>query len=304
MARIPSHILDDLASRFLINIPYEVKEDAVRICFKVEEAWWFFQDFYMKDAKLGRKPVFNEFAAAMFQHVAFLRPMAGGLDRLLREWRAHKLAVPTCGAVLLSPALDKVLLVQDYHNSWGFPKGKVNLGETPEGCAVRETREEVGYDIGPLLRPEEFLEHEVRCRDGAQSVRLYLIPGVEEVTMFGTRTRGEVRAIQWFPLASLPESRRDKRARTLLGRSPNQFFMAFPFIREIRAWAELAGARKAPEAEVEVVVEVEEGPLQAWGREAEAFMPRAWAELALDLGALLEAAMSGGSDSRPGPAGA
>jgi 8-oxo-dGTP diphosphatase len=33
------------------------------------------------------------------------------------------------------------------HNTWNFPGGHLELGETPEQCAIRETLEEVGIKI-------------------------------------------------------------------------------------------------------------------------------------------------------------
>ena len=53
-----------------------------------------------------------------------------------------------------------MLLVQGFwsKNSWGFPKGKVNEGEDPARCAVREVLEETGYDISSIISNREFLE--------------------------------------------------------------------------------------------------------------------------------------------------
>lgn len=44
--QIPSDILDDLASRFIINVPVEERSDFIRICFQIELAHWFYLDFY------------------------------------------------------------------------------------------------------------------------------------------------------------------------------------------------------------------------------------------------------------------
>lgn len=43
---ITADILDDLASRFIINVPDDERSDFVRICFQIELAHWFYLDFY------------------------------------------------------------------------------------------------------------------------------------------------------------------------------------------------------------------------------------------------------------------
>lgn len=43
---ISMDILDDLASRFIINIPDSDRNNFVRICFQIELAHWFYLDFY------------------------------------------------------------------------------------------------------------------------------------------------------------------------------------------------------------------------------------------------------------------
>lgn len=43
---IAADILDDLASRFIINLPDNDRTNFVRICFQIELAHWFYLDFY------------------------------------------------------------------------------------------------------------------------------------------------------------------------------------------------------------------------------------------------------------------
>ena len=58
-------------------------------------------------------------------------------------------------ALILHPANGTILIAQrkaDVHkaNFWEFPGGKCLSGETPQQCAVRETREETGLEINVL----------------------------------------------------------------------------------------------------------------------------------------------------------
>lgn len=54
------------------------------------------------------------------------------------KFKEYKKNVPTYGAMLMNQDLTKVVLVQGFGNSWGFPKGKRNETEDPVLCAVRE----------------------------------------------------------------------------------------------------------------------------------------------------------------------
>lgn len=65
---IPGDILDDLASRFIINVPVEERTDFIRICFQIELAHWFYLDFYCsaEDEKLVPCGI-KQFAMHMFQ---------------------------------------------------------------------------------------------------------------------------------------------------------------------------------------------------------------------------------------------
>ena len=83
------------------------------------------------------------------------------------------------------------LLVQGYPSgtSWGFPKGKLEEGETDIDAAVREVYEEIGFDIRHLIEENQYLDASVKD----SVARMYIIPGVAENTVFEPKTRNEIR---------------------------------------------------------------------------------------------------------------
>ncbi|KAI1905169.1 hypothetical protein AGOR_G00013370 [Albula goreensis] len=201
---IPTGVLDDLCSRFILHIPSEERDNAIRVCFQIELAHWFYLDF--------REDV----------------------QKVLEQWKEYKMGVPTYGAIILDETLDNVLLVQGYlaKSGWGFPKGKVNEDEAPHDCAVREVLEETGFDIRDRICKDTYIEQKITD----QLARLYIIPGVPKETKFNPKTRKEIRNIEWFSIEKLPSHRNDMTPKSKLGLAPNKFFMAIPFIRPLREW--------------------------------------------------------------------
>ncbi|XP_020295379.1 m7GpppN-mRNA hydrolase isoform X2 [Pseudomyrmex gracilis] len=232
---IPSDILDDLSSRFIINVPEEERKDLVRICFQIELAHWFYLDFYCTEENPKLKSCnFKEFATHIFQHIPFLKPHVQYIDAVLDQWREYKQNVPTFGAIVLNEDMTKVLLVQSYwaKHSWSFPKGKVNEDEEPYLCAIREVLEETGFDISNLIDKNEYIESVIND----QVVRLYIISGVQKDTKFQPKTRKEIKNVEWFTIADLPNTKKDMTSKQKIGVGPNAFFMVVPFVRRMKRW--------------------------------------------------------------------
>ena len=68
----------------------------------------------------------------------------------------------------------------------------------------------------------------------------FQIPGVPEDTQFAPRTQREIRDIQWFPIAGLPNSKKeeitDDPVLNPFNVSFNNLFMVMPFVSGIRRW--------------------------------------------------------------------
>lgn len=231
---IPNGVLDDLCSRFILHIPSEERDNAIRVCFQIELAHWFYLDFCMQNAPGLPQCGIRDFAKAVFNHCPFLLPRGEDVHKVLDRWKEYKMGVPTYGAIILDESLDNVLLVQGYlaKSGWGFPKGKVNEDEAPHDCAVREVLEETGFDIRDRICKDTYIEQKITD----QLARLYIIPGVAKDTKFNPKTRKEIRNIEWFSVEQLPCHRSDMTPKSKLGLPPNKFFMAIPFVRPLREW--------------------------------------------------------------------
>ena len=91
------------------------------------------------------------------------------------ECRYERLATSLSGAVLIVPvtAQDELVLIREYgvgveRYELGFPKGKVEPGETWEAASVRECMEEAGYRperltlLGEVSLSASYMQHMTR----------------------------------------------------------------------------------------------------------------------------------------------
>jgi mRNA-decapping enzyme subunit 2 len=138
--------LEDVHTRFLLNLPPRELETADRIFFQLEQAWWFYEDFLADSCdKLPHFLQFKPFAAQLFQYSPLLPSTK--FHEMWNEFAAYKRQISTYGCILLSQDYQKVVLCQLYKSeTYTFPAGKVNQGEVGLAAACRETYEETGFD--------------------------------------------------------------------------------------------------------------------------------------------------------------
>ena len=76
------------------------------------------------------------------RQVPGLQPFQHQLEEIYWRFNAYKQTIPTMGAIILDPSMEKCLLVRGWRSAdgWGFPTGKINKDEADDACAVREAR--------------------------------------------------------------------------------------------------------------------------------------------------------------------
>ncbi|KAF2806311.1 DCP2-domain-containing protein, partial [Mytilinidion resinicola] len=238
--------LDDLCVRFIINLPQEELESVERICFQVEEAQWFYEDFIRPlDPQLPSMNL-KKFCLLIFQHCPLLSAFSEyHHTQAYSEFLAYKTRVPVRGAIMLNDAMDQAVLVKGWKKGakWSFPRGKINKDEKDLDCAIREVYEETGFEIkeAGLVKDEADMKYiEVSMRE--QHMRLYVFRGVPMDTYFAPRTRKEISKIDWYKLSDLPTlKRKGQNPQHVQGNGEdvykdNMFYMVAPFLGPLRAW--------------------------------------------------------------------
>ena len=235
--------LDDLCVRFIINLPPEELESVERICFQVEEAQWFYEDFIRPLDPSLPSLTLRAFSLRIFQHCPlFSQWDVQHYTTAFAEFLAYKSRVPVRGAIMLNEAMDHVVLVKGWKKgaNWSFPRGKINKDEEDLDCAVREVYEETGYDVkqAGLVKDDQGTKFiEVNMRE--QNMRLYVFRGVPMDTRFEPKTRKEISKIEWYKLTDLPTAKKNKHQETVNESLPmhaNKFYMVAPFLVPLKKW--------------------------------------------------------------------
>ncbi|TYZ63293.1 hypothetical protein PybrP1_009082 [[Pythium] brassicae (nom. inval.)] len=212
-----AEVMDELQSRFLVNLPASELASSERLFFQIEQCYWFYEDFYADHFAHLHHLKLNDFAKQMFAHCPLLQPVAHQCENMFEDFKLYQSQVPVVGCILLNRPRTKLILVRNWKGtSWSLPRGKVNQGESDMECARREVLEECGYDVGDSLSEKLFVEF----AQNQQRVRMYIARDVPEDYSFAPQTRKEISLIQWFEFDALPK----------------KTWSVMPFMSRLRRW--------------------------------------------------------------------
>lgn len=249
--------------RFVVNLTEEFLLSAPRLCFELQQAYWYYVDELLEKAKreLPKLTQVN-FIHLILEASEVLRAIYSDTKartQLLNKWREYCRKLPIKGAVLFNQDLTKCVMVQPWKgDKWGFPRGKINEEEGEIDCAIREVWEETGIDIRGMVDPTHFVKSNERATGTTAGVTLFMVQGIPEGVEFSPKTRKEISKIAWIDVRKLPnwEGRGD---------SPMKFFGVEPFVPDIKKWVQAqrrlqkAAGRQPSGAEAD---------LAAWGASA------------------------------------
>jgi mRNA-decapping enzyme subunit 2 len=253
-----------------------------RICFQVEEAQWFYEDFIRPLDPALPSLTLKAFALRIFQHCPLMSQWSHYHHMTaFSEFLAYKTRVPVRGAIMLNQEMDEVVLVKGWKKgaNWSFPRGKINKGEPDLDCAIREVYEETGFDVreAGLVKNDDNVKYiEITMRE--QHMRLYVFPGVPKDTHFEPRTRKEISKIEWYKLSELPTLKKSKQHdEGLAVANANKFYMVAPFLNPLKKWIsqqkKVAPKTQAGISLVEGYVSMDENGQQAGSTRMQAAIP-------------------------------
>ncbi|XP_038891420.1 mRNA-decapping enzyme subunit 2-like isoform X1 [Benincasa hispida] len=228
----PQELLDDLCSRFVLNVPKEDLQSFERILFLVEYAHWFYEDNSVENNPSLKSFNLKEFTSLCILSIIcdVLKPYVPHIDDIFKDFTSYKLRVPVTGGIILDETFERCLLVKGWKgSSWSFPRGKKSKDEEDHACAIREVSEETGFDVTAFLIKEDFIE----VMFGQQRVRLYIIAGVKNDTAFAPLTKKEISEIAWHRLDDLLPVSDDVISHGITGL---KLYMVAPFLESLRSW--------------------------------------------------------------------
>jgi len=176
-----------------------------RICFQIEEAHWYYEDFIREIntsvPNLHLRPFIHQILShvprSLIAHIPLWKT-----ETAFTDFMTYKTRVPVRGCIMLNTNMDKCVLVKGWKSgsSWSFPRGKIDQDEDDRDCAIREVHEETGFDLTGMVEANDKIDINIREQD----MRLYIAPGVPEDTEFAPRTRKEISVRQnHVPLAGM-----------------------------------------------------------------------------------------------------
>ena len=116
----------------------------------------------------------------------------------------------SCAAIVKDGMILMVKQTYKGETFWTFPGGKIESGETPPQCAIRETKEETGLDIE--ITGQAFESYSARI-DGIYYC--FLGKMVRGTAQLGSdpelgEHEQELTDLRWFPLEEMAEHREVK----------------------------------------------------------------------------------------------
>jgi mRNA-decapping enzyme subunit 2 len=208
---------DELHARFL-NLSETEIPTVETVFYHIQQAHWFYEDEWADqfdtggassgDEHISQRPVlphlrFDAFSKEMFAHSPMLQKYCENHADFKARFKEYSNQIPRYGVILLNRTATHVLLIAGMNSkTFGFPKGKVNIGEAGIDCAAREAYEETGYNSRHLLTEAASITH--ASPDGGFS-KLYIAVGVPDDSsfIFAPITRKEVGGIAWVEMATI-----------------------------------------------------------------------------------------------------
>lgn len=201
--------MNSVLSRFFLNLPHEEFSSSERIFVQLEQAYWFYEDFYCDHNADLERFTEKEFCHRVFSLVTALQPYLSRFEELYADFQKYLAGVPVCGCILLNEALTHCVVVRSWEGkTYTFPRGKINKAENQLDCAIRETYEETGFDSKELIAAMGNRPPRIETKIRNKNVVFFVVHGVSQNTVLAPRCRKEISEVKFVPITDIANTKK------------------------------------------------------------------------------------------------
>lgn len=197
-------IFDDIGIKFFYNLPDSELNNFERLLYQLQQAYWYYHDNYIVNNKYNYLPKYKEknFITQFFKQSPWLHNQLHTFNNIYDKFKKYINSIPVCGAILINDQHTHVCMVQSYHShAWSFPRGKLDQQENDIECAIRECKEEIGFDITQYINNKLYIQE----HSNGKNIKLFICDNIDSNTaVFNTETKYEISDIQWIKINDLP----------------------------------------------------------------------------------------------------
>lgn len=196
-------VLQTLLNQYIYPMQQYELYNKIQVCCYLQHMYWDYIDNYIVKYPFCPKWSEEDFICFILRYTTYLQPYFKYEPVIeYKEWSNYVSSIPVFGTILFDKSRKYCLLLRvNFGNRvrYDFPKGKINIGEFPVECAIRETKEEAGIDISSRIKEDLYIQDTI----GGKCVRLYIIDGISKKTKFKPYCKGECDGYEWVAVTKI-----------------------------------------------------------------------------------------------------
>ncbi len=172
----------------------------------IEDAWLNATTIH-KELSKGEnlQPYITRLQQQEADHITLITP---DVPDIFKQFATHFTPVIAAGGLVKNPKNEYLLIHR--RGKWDLPKGKMEAGEDPESCALREVAEETGFDQLSLQQLLHITYHTYpeKGQYMLKTTYWYLMHTTGEA-LLTPQTEEDIDQVLWVPEASLKQYMND-----------------------------------------------------------------------------------------------
>lgn len=202
---------EDMFVRFFLNMPSECISNLSDFSIQLENAFYYFLAFHMKDIKTDLKSdLYLTLTQKFFNLIPQLKQILNSNDsndiinKICSTRSKLRDQAIACGCICYNSDLTHVLVV--HHSAlrkmFSFPKGKMSEGESYMLTAARETLEETGIDVSPYITDKYMFTYSRKKRSDVIMFHVKNVP-MDLSKKIVSPSPLEIGLVRWVPIEKI-----------------------------------------------------------------------------------------------------